>query len=164
MGGGGSGVFVVVEGPEGAGKSALVRSLAARLQAEGRPVVTVREPGGTPVAEAARKVVLKFPHDMTPAAELFLFLTARTDLVQRVVRPALEAGDVVIADRYNLSTMAYQGAGGGLPHHAVEHALRLATGGLAPDVTLVLDVPVEVGRERPPAAPQVPGRFARPGR
>src|SRR2546421_96553 len=85
-------VFIVVEGPEGAGKSTLVRSLAARLQAEGRPVVTVREPGGTPVAEAARKVVLKFPHDMTPAAELFLFLTARTDLVQRVIRPALEAG------------------------------------------------------------------------
>src|SRR5438552_3447397 len=148
MGFGGSGLFLVVEGPEGAGKSTLVRSLAARLHAEGHPVVTVREPGGTPVAEAARKVVLKFPHAMTPAAELFLFLTARTDLVQRVVRPALEAGDVVIADRYNLSTMAYQVAGGGLPHDAVEHAIRLATGGLAPDVTLVLDVPVEVGRER----------------
>src|SRR5437868_15196584 len=161
MGAGGSGVFVVVEGPEGAGKSTLVRSLAARLQAEGRPVVTVREPGGTPVAEAARKVVLKFPHDMTPAAELLPFLTARTDLVQRVVRPALEAGDVVIADRYNLSTMAYQVAGGGLPHDGVEHAIRLATGGLAPDVTLVLDVPVEVGRERQRAAHKVQDRFER---
>src|SRR5207249_4859986 len=129
--------------------------------ADGHPVVTVREPGGTPVAEAARKVVLKFPHAMTPAAELFLFLTARTDLVQRVVRPALEAGDVVIADRYNLSTMAYQVAGGGLPHDAVEHAIRLATGGLAPDVTLVLDVPVEVGRERQRAAHKVQDRFER---
>src|SRR5438874_13827816 len=161
MGFGGSGLFLVVEGPEGAGKSTLVRSLAARLHAEGHPVVTVREPGGTPVAEAARKVVLKFPHAMTPAAELFLFLTARTDLVQRVVRPALEAGDVVIADRYNLSTMAYQVAGGGLPHDAVEHAIRLATGGLAPDVTLVLDVPVEVGRERQRAAHKVQDRFER---
>ena len=161
MGFGGSGLFLVVEGPEGAGKSTLVRSLAARLHADGHPVVTVREPGGTPVAEAARKVVLKFPHAMTPAAELFLFLTARTDLVQRVVRPALEAGDVVIADRYNLSTMAYQVAGGGLPHDAVEHAVRLATGGLAPDVTLVLDVPVEVGRERQRAAHKVQDRFER---
>src|SRR5256886_4780521 len=100
MGARGSGVFVVVEGPEGAGKSTLVRSLAARLHAEGRPVVTVREPGGTPVAEAARKVVLKFPHDITPAAELFLFLTARTDLVQRVIRPALEAGGGGVAGPY----------------------------------------------------------------
>src|SRR5438105_5088529 len=112
MGAEGSGVFVVVEGPEGAGKSTLVRSLATRLLAEGRDVVTVREPGGTPVAEAARKVVLKFPHDMTPAAELFLFLTARTDLVQRVIRPALEAGDVVIADRNNMSDKAYTVAAG----------------------------------------------------
>src|SRR5213080_2947432 len=161
MGAEGSGVFVVVEGPEGAGKSTLVRSLATRLLAEGHDVVTVREPGGTPVAEAARKVVLKFPHDMTPAAELFLFLTARTDLVQRVIRPALEAGDVVIADRYNLSTMAYQVAGGGLPFDEVEQAIRLATGGLAPDVTLVLDVPVEVGRERQRAARKVQDRFER---
>lgn len=156
-----SGAFVVVEGPEGAGKSTLVRSLATRCHAEGRPVVTVREPGGTPVAEAARKVVLKFPHDMTPAAELFLFLTARTDLVHRVIRPALEAGDVVIADRYNLSTMAYQVAGGGLPSDEVEQAIRLATGGLLPDVTLVLDVPVEVGRERQRAARKVQDRFER---
>src|SRR5256886_16160470 len=111
MGFAGSGLFLVVEGPEGAGKSTLVRSLAARLHAEGHPVVTVREPGGTPVAEAARKVVLKFPHAMTPAAELFLFLTARTDLGQRVVRPALEAGDGVVADRFKLSAMGYQVAG-----------------------------------------------------
>src|SRR5881275_2437441 len=103
MGFGGSGLFLVVEGPEGAGKSTLVRSLAARLLADGRQVVTVREPGGTPVAEAARKVALKFPHAMAPAAELFLFLAARADLVHHVIRPALDAGHVVVADRFDLS-------------------------------------------------------------
>ena len=154
-------VFIVVEGPEGAGKSTLVRSLAARLHAEGRPVVTVREPGGTPVAEAARKVALKFPHDMAPAAELFLFLTARADLVHRIIRPALDAGDVVVADRFDLSTLAYQVAGGGLPREEVAQAIRLATGGLVPDVTLVLDLPVEVGRERQRAARKVQDRFER---
>jgi len=156
-----AGTFVVVEGPEGAGKSTLVRSIAARLHAEGRPVVTVREPGGTPLAEAARKVALKFPHDMAPAAELFLFLAARADLVYRIIRPALEAGEVVVADRFDLSTLAYQVAGGGLPYEEVAQAIRLATGGLVPDVTLVLDIPVEVGRERQRAARKVQDRFER---
>ena len=161
MGAEDSGVFVVVEGPEGAGKSTLVRALATRLLAEGRHVVAVREPGGTPVAEAARKVALKFPHDMAPAAELFLFLTARADLVHRIIRPALDAGDVVVADRFELSTMAYQVAGGGLPAEEVTQAIRLATGGLVPDVTLVLDIPVDVGRARQRAAHKVQDRFER---
>src|SRR6266513_564894 len=132
------GVFIVVEGPEGAGKSTLVRWLAARLVTEGLQVTAVRQPGGTPVAEAARKVALKFPHEMSPVAELFLFLAARADRVQRVIRPPLEAGQVVVA-----------------------HAIRLATGGLVPDVTLVLDVPVEVGRARQRAARKVQDRFER---
>ncbi len=140
--------FIVVEGPEGAGKSTLTRWLTAQLLAEGRRVLTVRQPGGTPIAEAARKLALKSKHEITPAAELFLFLAARADLVDRVVRPALEEGQVVVADRYDLSTLAYQVAGRGLPRAEVEAALRLATGGLIPDLTLVLDVPVAVGRER----------------
>jgi dTMP kinase len=140
--------FIVVEGPEGAGKSTLTRWLTAQLLAEGRRVLTVRQPGGTPVAEAARKLALKSKHEITPAAELFLFLAARADLVDRVVRPALDDGQVVLADRYDLSTLAYQVAGRGLPRGEVEAALRLATGGLIPDLTLVLDVPVAVGRER----------------
>ena len=151
--------FIVVEGPEGAGKSTLSRWLAAQLLADGRRVVTVRQPGGTPVAEAARKVALKSKHEITPAAELFLFLAARADLVDRVVRPALGDGLVVLADRYDLSTLAYQVAGRGLPRAEVEAALRLATGGLVPDLTLVLDVPVEVGRERQRRARKEQDRF-----
>jgi len=161
MGARDSGVFVVVEGPEGAGKSTLARWLGVRLTAEGLPVVTVRQPGGTPVAEAARKVALRLPHEMSPAAELFLFLAARADLVFRVIRPALEAGQVVVADRFDLSTLAYQVAGAGLPADDVARAIRLATGGLVPDLTVVLDVPVDVGRARQRAARKVQDRIER---
>ena len=141
-------MLIVVEGPEGAGKSTLVRGVNARFLAEGRQVLMVREPGGTPVAEAARKIVLKSRHDLSPASELFLYLAARADLVEKQIRPALAAGQVVLADRFDLSTLAYQVAGRGLPADAVRAALQVATGGLTPDLTLVLDVPVEVGRER----------------
>jgi dTMP kinase len=159
----GGGVFLVVEGPEGAGKSTLVRWLAARLIADGRQVTAVREPGGTPVAEAARRVVLTFPHAMPPASELFLMLAARADLVEQVIRPALEAGHVVLADRFDLSTLAYQVAGRGLPRSEVEAANRIATGGLVPGMTLVLDVPVEVGRARQRRARKDRDRFEREG-
>src|SRR2546421_1754005 len=161
MNGSGSGLFIVVEGPEGAGKSTLVRWLAARLRADGRRVVAARQPGGTPVAEAARKLALQFPHAVAPVAELFLFLAARADLVHHVIRPALEEGQVVVADRFDLSTIAYQVAGGGLPAADVTQAIRLATGGLVPDVTLVLDVPVELGRERQRTARKVQDRIER---
>lgn len=156
-----AGTFVVVEGPEGAGKSTLVRAVGARLLAEGVQVLPVREPGGTPVAEAARKVALRSRHELSPAAELFLILAARADLVARVIRPALDAGQVVIADRFDLSTRAYQVAGRGLPAEEVDAALRLATGGLVPDLTLVLDVPVDIGRERQRKARKVQDRFER---
>jgi dTMP kinase len=153
--------FVVVEGPEGAGKSTLVKWLGAELRAAGRDVLTVREPGGTPIAEAARKLALKSRHDRAFAAELFLFLAARADLVERIMRPALAAGQIVIADRFGLSTIAYQGAGRGLPLADVEAALRIATGGLTPDLTLVLDIPVAVGRERQRTAGKVRDRIER---
>ena len=155
------GRFIVVEGPEGAGKSTLVRWLGTELRAEGGKVLTVREPGGTPLAEAARKLALKSRHERAYAAELFLFLAARADLVERVIRPALADGQMVIADRFGLSTIAYQVAGRGLPRADVEAALRVATGGLTPDLTLVLDVPVSVGRERQRNAGKVKDRIER---
>src|SRR5436190_13011440 len=156
-----SGTFVVVEGPEGAGKSTLVRWLGTALRADGRKVIGVREPGGTPIAEAARKLALKSRHDRAYAAELFLFLAARADLVERVIRPALADGQMVIADRFGLSTIAYQVAGRGLSRGDVEAALRVATGGLTPNLTLILDIPVAVGRERQRNAGKVKDRIER---
>jgi len=138
-----------------------VRWLGATLRAEGHDVLTVREPGGTPIAEAARKLALKSRHDRAFGAELFLFLAARADLVERVIRRALANGQVVIADRFGLSTIAYQVGGRGLPRADVEAALRVATGGLTPDLTLILDVPVTVGRERQRSAGKVRDRIER---
>lgn len=155
------GAFIVVEGPEGAGKSTLARTLVERLRGAGHRVEPVREPGGTPVAEAARGVVLDGKHDMAPAAELFLILAARADLVARVIRPRLAEGWTVVSDRFDLSTLAYQVGGRGLPRDAVLAANRLATGGLTPDVTVVLDVPAEVGRARQTAAGKAPDRLER---
>ena len=142
------GFFLVLEGPEGAGKSTLARALASRATESGRKVMAVREPGGTPAAEAARSIVLDHAHAVGPEAELLLMLAARADLVRRVIRPALEAGSLVIADRFDLSTTAYQVAGRGLPADLVGAANRIATGGLAPDLTLVLDLDPTVGRAR----------------
>lgn len=143
------GVFIAVEGPEGAGKTTLVGRLARRIEAAGWRVVNVREPGGTATSELARELVLDPAHDWTDAAELFLYLTARAELVARVIRPALaQDRTVVISDRYDLSTRAYQVVGRGLPEDAVLAANRLATGGLQPHVTLVLDLTPEAGRAR----------------
>jgi len=142
------GLFVVVEGPDGAGKTTLVRTLARRLRQQGFEAVEVREPGGTALAERARRAVLDRRLAASPLAELFLMLAARADLVAKVIRPALAAGRVVVSDRFELSTEAYQVAGRGLPRRAVWAANRLATGGLKPDLTLVLDVPADVGLGR----------------
>ena len=98
------GLFVVVEGPEGSGKSTLVRALAERMTAAGREPVVVREPGGTSVAESVRRALLEADHQVAPVAELFLFLAARADLTAQVLQPALDRGRVVLADRFTLST------------------------------------------------------------
>lgn len=152
-------MFVAIEGPEGAGKSTLAAALGRRLGALGRDVVQVREPGGTPVAEAARAAFLDPALDAAPLAEVFLLLAARADLVAKVIGPALARGAVVLCDRYDLSTEAYQIAGRGLDAAAVRAANTLATGGLRPDLTLVVDVPADVGRARQAAQGKVLDRM-----
>ena len=144
---------------EGSGKTTQVGRLADRLRGLGREVLVVREPGGTPLAEEARRLVLGPTLDPGPASELFLYLVARADLVLRVIRPALERGAVVLADRFDLSTRAYQIAGRGLPERAVLAANALATGGLEPDAVLVLDLPPTDGQARQQAAGKVRDRI-----
>lgn len=154
------GWFVALEGVEGAGKTTQAARLAARLRAAGREVTEVREPGGTPLAEEARQMVLH-GRDMPPAAELFLYLVARADLVAHVIEPALAAGRVVIADRYELSTRAYQSAGRGLDATQVRAAIALAVRGVMPDLYVVLDVSPGMGRARQDAQGKSPDRLER---
>lgn len=142
------GCFVVVEGPEGAGKSTLVAALAARLREHGVEPVSVREPGGTRVAEALRHELLDAERHWTAEQELLYMVTARADLVARVIAPALGAGRVVLSDRYDLSTHAYQGAGRGIAEDRIRWVNDAATAGLRPDVTLVLDIDPALGRTR----------------
>ncbi len=158
------GTFIVVDGPDGAGKTTLVRRLASRLRAAGHEVLEVRQPGGTPVAEAARAAALDADMHASPLAELFLMLAARADQVEKVIRPALERGQVVLSDRYDLSTEAYQIAGRGLPRDRVMGANELATDGLQPDLTIVLDLPAEVGLKRQAHLGKEPDRIEREGR
>jgi dTMP kinase len=146
------GLFIVLEGSEGSGKSTLLPPLAARMREAGSDPVVVREPGGTPAAEIARQAVLDPEHSVGPVSELFFYLAARADLVERIIRPALAAGRVVVSDRFVLSTEAYQMAGRGLPAEVVLPANRAAAGGLAPDLTLILDLPPEIGQARQIAA------------
>jgi dTMP kinase len=156
------GVFIALEGPEGAGKSTQVGLLAAWLSERGRDPVVTREPGGTPVGEAVRRVLLE-ADDITAAAELMLMLAARASLVERVIRPALAAGRVVVTDRFHLSTLAYQGYGRGLPLTEVEAMNRFATGGLEPDVTILLELDAATGAARQAARGRGPDRIERAG-
>jgi len=156
-----NGFFLVVEGPEGAGKSTLVAGLAARMRSAGIEPVTVREPGGTPAAEAIRAAFLDPDHRLSPNTELLYVTAARAHLVQDVIGPALKAGRVVVSDRYELSTHAYQAAGRGLDPDSVAYVNRVATGGLRPHLTLVLDIPPEVGRTRQAAGGKPGDRLER---
>ena len=146
--GGGRGVLVVFEGGEGSGKSTQLRRVSAMLARRDVAHVCLREPGGTPLGTEVRRVLLDRASDITHRAETLLFMASRAQLVEREIRPALERGDVVLLDRFFLSTYAYQIAGHGLPEEEVRSANRFATGGLVPDLTLLLTFPVTEGLAR----------------
>lgn len=143
------GRFITFEGGEGCGKSTQVLRLKAALEGEGRKVLLTREPGGTRLAELIRGL-LKDETEDPPCdrAELLLFLAARAQLVRNVIRPALESGTWVVSDRFSDSTFAYQGYGRGLPLDVLRLANDFACEGLAPDFTVLLDVPPEVAAAR----------------
>ncbi|QRG05532.1 dTMP kinase [Xanthobacter dioxanivorans] len=143
------GFFITLEGGEGTGKSTQARRLAAHLRATGRDVVETREPGGSPGAEAVRHVLLSGAAEpFGPSAEALLFAAARADHVDSVIRPALDAGAWVVCDRFVDSTRVYQGAVGRVPTALLDALEATAVGAVLPDLTLVLDVPPDVGLAR----------------
>lgn len=142
------GRLLVLEGVEGAGKTTQAARLSSALRSAGHEVVAVREPGGTSLGERIRGLLLAEQGEMSPAAEALLFMASRAELVQLVIRPALDRGAVVIADRFFLSTYAYQSGGRGLPERLVREANAMATGGLMPDLTLLLRLPPDDGLAR----------------
>lgn len=140
-------MLIVLEGIEGSGKSTQIRLLSERLTSAGIPAVSFREPGGTPVGDAIRKILLHPENEISPAAESLLFMASRAELIEREVRPALK-DRIVLLDRFFLSTYAYQVKARGLPEEEVRAANRLATGGLVPDVTFLLALPSSEGMRR----------------
>ena len=144
-------VFLTLEGPEGAGKTTQAEALRADFEDSGLPVVLLREPGGTALGEAIRTLLLERGRGgsrISPRADALLFNAARAQLVVERIKPALDSGTTVICSRFADSTLAYQGAGMGVPLDDLRSLERLATGGLRPDLTLLLDLPVEVGLAR----------------
>jgi len=143
------GIFITFEGGEGCGKSTQQRMLARRLEAAGHTVRTLREPGGTIVGEAVRSLLLDPEHaGLDPIAEVLLYEASRAQLIAEVIEPALEAGEVVLCDRFFDSSTAYQGHARGLPLAQIESLNRIATGGLLPDRTLLLDIDAVLGIQR----------------
>lgn len=144
-----TGKFIAFEGGEGAGKSTQARLLAAALEARGIGCVVTREPGGTPGAEAIRALLLGTEGEgWHPRAEALLFAAARSDHVERLIRPAIAAGKWVICDRFVDSSRAYQGGGGGLSDAEVLDLHRIGSGGLLPDLTLLIEVSPDVATQR----------------
>lgn len=141
-------MFLALEGPEGAGKTTQAALLVDYLRRQGRDVASVREPGGTPLGESIRALLLDPRQDVDPGAEMLLFAAARAQLVARVIAPALRAGRDVVADRYVDASLAYQGIGRGLGIEVVRSVNAVATGGVLPDLTLLLDIDTATGLAR----------------
>jgi len=142
-------MFITLEGPEGSGKTSQIGPLAEFLRQQGLDVLTTREPGGTPIGDQIRTVLHSLDNTaMHPRTEALLFQAARAQLVEQVIRPQLARGGIVISDRYADSTLAYQGYGHGLPLEQVRAVINFATGELKPDLTLLLDLDVELGLKR----------------
>jgi len=139
------GMFITFEGPEGSGKSTQIRLLDAQLRAGGIPTLLTREPGGTSTGEAIRRLLQHDSSDaeMAHRTEVLLFCASRAQIVEQVIRPAMEQGTWVLCDRFTDSTLAYQGYGRGFPLEELRTLNRFATGGLTPDLTLLLDIPVD---------------------
>lgn len=153
------GRFITIEGPEGAGKTTQVGRLAAHLGRRGVPSLVTREPGGTWLGEQLRALLLErrpAAEPIDPLTDALLFEAARRQLVEHVILPALDAGTTVVCARYADSTFAYQGHGAGVPLETLQAIDRAATGGLVPDLTVLLDLPVEVGLVR-----KAPGEVTR---
>jgi dTMP kinase len=142
----GTGRFITLEGIDGAGKSTHVAWLAGRIEAAGHTVVATREPGGTPVGEALRSLILREP--MTHDSEALLMFAARREHLDRVIRPALARGDWVLCDRFTDATYAYQGGGHGVDRGRIEALEAWIHGDCQPDLTILFDVPAGVSRER----------------
>ena len=140
--------LITIEGGEGAGKTTLARALYERLQTRGHPARLTHEPGGSPIGRAVRQLVLDPQLDLSLWTETCLFLADRASNVETVVRPALAAGEIVLSDRYVDSTLAYQGHGRGLDLDLLRRLNDAVTGGLLPDLTLLLDLSPQVGLER----------------
>jgi dTMP kinase len=158
------GRFISLEGGEGAGKSTQARRLAERLSAGGREVVLTREPGGSAGAEAIRSLLVEGEADRWSAvSETLLMYAARRDHIERLIEPALERGAWVICDRFLDSTRAYQGAAGGAPMALIEALEQDVVGAVTPDLTLILDMPVEAGLARAAGRAGGEGRFESKG-
>ncbi|MFH0886939.1 MAG: dTMP kinase [bacterium] len=153
------GFFITFEGPEGCGKTTQVKLLAGYLKAKGYKVRVTREPGGTRIGQEIRQLLLNTKAKMDHLAEVFLFMADRREHVAEVVLPHLKKGYVVISDRYSDSTMAYQVGGRGLPRKMVKSLCDIASQGIVPNITFLLDVPSELGLKRVDSARYVYDRF-----
>jgi dTMP kinase len=142
-------MFITLEGPEGSGKTSHVGPLLAYLREQGHRIYATREPGGTSIGEQIRNVIHDLDNqEMHPRTETLLYQAARSQIVEEVIRPRLQAGEIVLSDRYADSTIAYQGYGHRQDLDQVRMLVNYATGGLIPDLTILLDVDVEVGLKR----------------